>query len=192
MPDDIKAGDLQQEPTPSTEPANILTIEERAELEELRKVKELSQKDLKGKDSKITELTKQVMATKSAEEQARIEAESKHRDGLVKYTKLAVEKVGLTSDFADLITGNDYDEIDGKIQTFTKIKESMSKDYEKQIKTLTEELNILKANGTPPPSGQGAPTNERERLISLYNAAEIKGDGTAMFALKEQIQKLPK
>jgi len=192
MPDDIKAGDLQQEPTPATEPANILTIEERAELEELRKVKELSQKDLKGKDSKITELTKQVMATKSAEEQARIEAESKHRDGLVKYTKLAVEKVGLTSDFADLITGNDYDEIDGKIQTFTKIKESMSKDYEKQIKTLTEELNILKANGTPPPSGQGAPTNERERLISLYNAAEIKGDGQAMFALKEQIQKLPK
>jgi len=192
MPDDIKAGDLQQEPTPATEPANILTIEERAELEELRKVKELSQKDLKGKDSKITELTKQVMATKSAEEQARIEAESKHRDGLVKYTKLAVEKVGLTSDFADLITGNDYDEIDGKIQTFTKIKESMSKDYEKQIKTLTEELNILKANGTPPPSGQGAPTSERERLISLYNAAEIKGDGTAMFALKEQIQKLPK
>jgi len=192
MPDDIKAGDLQQEPTPATEPANILTIEERAELEELRKVKELSQKDLKGKDSKITELTKQVMATRSAEEQARIEAESKHRDGLVKYTKLAVEKVGLTSDFADLITGNDYDEIDGKIQTFTKIKESMSKDYEKQIKTLTEELNILKANGTPPPSGQGAPTNERERLISLYNAAEIKGDGQAMFALKEQIQKLPK
>jgi len=192
MPDEIKAGDLPQEPTPATEPANTLTIEERAELEELRKVKELSQKDLKGKDSKITELTKQVMATKSAEEQARIEAESKHRDGLVKYTKLAVEKVGLTSDFADLITGNDYDEIDGKIQTFTKIKESMSKDYEKQIKTLTEELNILKANGTPPPSGQGAPTNERERLISLYNAAEIKGDGQAMFALKEQIQKLPK
>ena len=158
MPDDIKAGDLQQEPTPSTEPANILTIEERAELEELRKVKELSQKDLKGKDSKITELTKQVMATKSAEEQARIEAESKHRDGLVKYTKLAVEKVGLTSDFADLITGNDYDEIDGKIQTFTKIKESMSKDYEKQIKTLTEELNILKANGNIPVKGTSAGT----------------------------------
>jgi hypothetical protein len=153
MPDEIKAGDLSQEPTPATEPANTLTIEERAELEELRRVKELSQKDLKGKDSKITELTKQVMATKTAEEQAKIESDNRLKDGLVKYTKLAVEKVGLTSDFADLITGNDYDEIDGKIQIFTKIKDSMSKDFEKQIKTLTEELNILKANGTVPTKG---------------------------------------
>lgn len=153
MPDEIKAGDLNTEPTPATEPAKTLSIEERAELEELRRVKELSSKDLKGKDTKITELTKQVMATKTAEEQARIEAENRMKAGLEKYTKLAVDKVGLSAEFAELISGNDYDEIDNKIQTFNKIKESMSKDYEKQIKTLTEELAIYKANGIPPKKG---------------------------------------
>ena len=169
-----------------------ISSDERAELETLRKQTELYKSDLSGKDKKLTELQKEIKAKMSDEERIKAESQSVLNDLLEEFKGIASGSLGLDDKHKALIKGSNKDEIKESADLIKSFKESITKDYEKQIKTLTEEINILKANGTPPPSGQGAPTNERERLISLYNAAEIKGDGQAMFAIKEQIQKLPK
>ncbi len=187
MANEIKEGlDSSQETLKEEPKVEQITAEERAELEELRRVKELSSRDLKGKDTKITELTKQIMLTKTAEEQAKIEAENKHKSTLAKYSKLAVKAVGLEDEFSELISGNDEDEIDLKIQSFVKIKESISKEKDKTIKALEDRIKILEANGTPPPSGSPTVT---ATLQTQFNEAKKLNDLPMQMAIKRQAQR---
>jgi hypothetical protein len=190
MAEEIKEVELEKGQTQTDEPKELTIdeIKEQIRLEADKKYKEL----LSGRDRANTDLKKELLATKTAEEQAKFKADEERKEWLRDVAEMSAKNIGLEDKFSGLIKGNSKDELKESADLIRSFKESITKDYEKQIKTLTEEINILKANGTPPPSGQGAPTNERERLIGLYNEAEKKGDGQAMFALKEQIQKLPK
>lgn len=135
----------------------------RAENERLKKENELKDNDLKGKDRKLTEFQKALNATKTEEERKQAEAEERRKAGIVRYSRLAVKAVGLNEDFSELITGNDEEEIDSKIDTFQKIKASIEEPHLKTIKTLQaekialeEEIKILKASGAVPKRGEGA------------------------------------
>ena len=56
----------------------------------------------------------------------------------------------------------------------------------------SERASVL-ADGNEPPAGQNKPPKaERDKLIEQYNEAEKRRDVTAMFALEEQINKIPK
>jgi hypothetical protein len=165
MADEKKQGLEETQETVKDETAkkdeiDIETI--RAENERLKKESELKANEIKTRDRKLTELQKEVNSTKTLEEQKALEAEERRKAGIARYGKLAVKSVGLADDFAELITGNDEEEIDLKIETFQKIKSSIEEPHIKQIKTLEatikaqeEEIKILKASGAVPKKGDG-------------------------------------
>jgi len=185
---EIKEG-LEEIQTTQTETQP--TIEElRAQIKEELEGK--YKNEISTRDQKLTQYQKDLKAKMSDEERIKAEAEAERKEWLEDIAKTKADSLGLDEKHSALIKGNSKDEINANAELIKSYRDSVVKDLEKQLKAKDEELNILKANGTPPPAGQGAPSSERERLISLYNAAEIKGDGQAMFALKEQIQKLPK
>lgn len=159
MADEQKGLDASQE-TSATEP--IITADERAELETLRKQTELYKSDLSGKDKKLTELQKEVKARMSAEEQAKMQAEEERKEWLSDIALTKAQALNLDDKHSALIKGNSKDEINAAAELVKSFKDSVVKDYEKKIKTLEEELNILKANGTPPPAGTPASTGKME------------------------------
>ena len=153
MADENKESDLDKEQSQVEESAKNITPEERAELEELRKYKDLSARDLAGKNTKITELSKEVKARMTEEERIKSESQSVLNDLLEEFKGIASGSLGLDDKHKALIKGSNKDEIKESADLIKSFKESITKDYEKQIKTLTEELNILKANGTAPTKG---------------------------------------
>jgi hypothetical protein len=190
MADEIKAGLDTDQVTPETKPTELTIDEIRSQIKEELEGK--YKNEISTRDQKLTQYQKDLKARMTEEERIKSESQSILNDLLEEFAGIASSSIGLDEKHKGLIKGSTKDEIKQSADLIKSFKDTIVKDYEKQIKTLTEEINILKANGTPPPSGHGAPTNERERLISLYNEAEKKGDGQAMFAIKEQIQKLPK
>jgi len=189
---EIKEGlEVTQETPTESQP----TIEEqiaKAKAEAYAEIEGKYKNEISTRDQKLTQYQKDLKALMSDEERIKAEAEAERKEWLEDIAKTKADYLGLDEKHSALIKGNSKDEINANAELIKSYRDSVVKDLEKQLKAKDEELNILKANGTAPPSGQGAPSSERERLISLYNAAEIKGDGQAMFALKEQIQKLPK
>ena len=158
MADENKESDLDKEQSQVEESAKNITPEERAELEELRKYKDLSARDLAGKNTKITELSKEVKARMTEEERIKSESQSILNDLLEEFKGIASGSLGLDDKHKALIKGGNKDEIKESADLIKSFKESITKDYEKQIKSLTEELNILKANGTVPVKGTSAGT----------------------------------
>jgi chromosome segregation ATPase len=184
MPDDIKEGlDASQE-TPK-EPATI-TADERAELETLRKQTELYKSDLSGKDKKLTELQKEVKARMSAEEQAKMQAEEERKEWLSDIAQTKAQALSLDEKHSALIKGNSKDEINAAAELVKSFKDSVVKEYEKKIKTLEEELNILKANGSAPVKGIATGTkviteaqfkamNPRDHMTFFNDGGRIEG-----------------
>jgi hypothetical protein len=76
---------------------------------------------------------------------------------LEEFKGIASGSLGLDDKHKALIKGGNKDEIKESADLIKSFKESIPKDYEKQIKTLTEEINILKANGTAPAAGTQIP-----------------------------------
>lgn len=204
MGNPTKEGDVSAkgDQTPATEPDKTTTepnIDELLEQarEEVRKESEgklaTLKKEISTRDQTITKLQKDVNATKSEEERKQIEAEERHKTVLQKYSKLAVKAAGLDESFSDLITGNNEDEIDSKIEAFMKVKESIEKPHLdlikthlEKIKSLEEEINILKASGAPP---KGGTQTEPATLQSSYDEAKKKNDFALQTAIKRQAAK---
>lgn len=171
----------------------IEKAKEEARLEAIKEAEGKFKKEISTRDQTITKLQKDVNATKSEEERKQIEAEERHKTVLQKYSKLAVKAAGLDESFSDLITGNNEDEIDSKIETFMKVKESIEKPHLEVIKThlekiksLEEEINILKASGAPP---KGGTQTEPATLQSSYDEAKKKNDFALQTAIKRQAAK---
>lgn len=171
----------------------IEKAKEEARLEAIKEAEGKFKKEISTRDQTITKLQKDVNATKSEDERKQIEAEERHKTVLHKYSKLAVKAAGLDESFSDLITGNNEDEIDSKIETFMKVKESIEKPHLEVIKThlekiksLEEEINILKASGVPP---KGGTQTEPASLQTAYDEAKKRGDFAAQTAIKRQAGK---
>lgn len=149
--EEIKEGLEVTQETPKGQPEDIESL--RAELETLRKQTELNKADLSGKDKKLTELQKEVKARMTEEERIKSESQSVLNELLEEFAIIASNSIGLDEKHRSLIKGSNKEEIKVSAELIKSFKESVTKEYEKQIKSLTEELNILKANGTPPTSG---------------------------------------
>ena len=190
MADEIKEVELEKGQTPEEQPKELTIdeIKEQVRLEADKKYKEL----LSGRDRANTDLKKELLATKTAEEQAKFKADEERKEWLKDVADMSAKNIGLDDKFSGLIKGNSKDELKESADLIRSFKETITKDFEKQIKALTEELTILKANGSAPKIGVTDPTDERSRLISEYNEAEKRGDGGAMFEIKERIRKIPK
>lgn len=199
MLDEKKEGIDANQSTPESKAAEIdveaeiAKAKEEARLEALKEAEGKYKKEISTRDQAITKLQKDVNATKSDEEKAKIEAEEQRKSILSKYSRLAVKAVGLNDDFSDLISGNNEDEIDSRIETFMKVKESIEKPHLEVIKThlekiksLEEEITILKASGAAPKGGAGA---EPATLQSAYDEAKKRGDFAAQTAIKRQAGK---
>jgi chromosome segregation ATPase len=184
MPEPIKEGAVSEQPTPAAEPAKEQSIEElRAELESYKKKTELSANEISTRDKKLTELQKEVKARMSEEERIKAESQSVLTELLEEFSNIASGSIGLDDKHKALIKGSTKDEIKASAELVKSFKESLVKDYEKQIKTLTEELAIYKANGTPPKAGtQTEPAN----LQSAYNEAIKTGNAALQIAIKRQ------
>lgn len=171
----------------------IEKAKEEARIEAIKEAEGKFKKEISTRDQTITKLQKDVNATKSEEERKQIEAEERHKTVLQKYSKLAVKAASLDESFSDLITGNNEDEIDSKIETFMKVKESIEKPHLdlikthlEKIKSLEEEINILKASGAPP---KGGTQTEPATLQSSYDEAKKKNDFALQTAIKRQAAK---
>jgi hypothetical protein len=199
MADDKKEGIDASQSTPDDKAAavdveaQIEKAKEEARAEALREAEGKYKKEISTRDQAITKLQKDVNATKSDEEKAKIEAEEQRKAILSKYSKLAVKAAGLADDFSDLITGTNEDEIDSKIETFIKVKESIEKPHFdvikthlEKIKSLEEEITILKASGAAP---KGGGATEPATLQSAYDDAKKRGDFAAQTAIKRQASK---
>ena len=184
-----------KEPATAGEPAAvdveamIEKAKEEARAEAAKEIEGKYKKEISTRDQAITKLQKDVNATKSDEEKAKIEAEEQRKTILTKYSRLAVKAAGLSDDFSDLITGNNEDEIDSKIETFMKVKESIEKPHLEVVKThlekiksLEEEINILKASGAVPKGGGGTDGKTIKRvdfnaMSEINRASYIKNGG---------------
>jgi len=70
--------------------------------------------------------------------------------------------------------------------------ESEAKDFNAAIEAAEKGFVKSSLSGPAPKSGDPVDTGKRAELITKYNEAEKNGDGNTMFALKEQIRKIPK
>jgi len=151
---EIKEGlDTVQVTPTETQP----TIEEqiaKAKAEAYAEAEGKYKNEISTRDSKLTQYQKDLKARMSEEERIKSESESILKDLLEEFAGIASSSIGLDEKHKGLIKGSTKDEIKQSADLIKSFKDSVVKDYEKQIKTLTEELNILKANGTPPPAGK--------------------------------------
>ena len=195
MADEKKEGIDTNQSTPESNAAEIdveaeiAKAKEEARLEAFKEAEGRYKKEISTRDQAITKLQKDVHATKSDEEKAKIEAEEQRKAILSKYSKLAVKAAGLADDFSDLITGTNEDEIDSKIETFMKVKESIEKPHFdvikthlEKIKSLEEEINILKASGAAPKGGGSSGDNTITRadfnaMTNEQKASHFKNGG---------------
>lgn len=193
--------DVKDQGTPKEEPAKKDDVNTDDLIEQARKeAREESEgklaalkKEISTRDQTITKLQKDINATKSDEERAKIEAEERQRNIMSKYSKLAVKAAGLDETFSELITGNNEDEIDAKIDIFMKVKESIEKPHLEvirthleKINTLEEEIKILKANGPVPKGGENT---QPATLQAAFDEAKKKGDFALQTAIKRQAAK---
>jgi len=192
MADEIKEVELAEGQTPEIQESKELSIDEvkeQARLETEKKYKEL----LSSRDKANTDLKKELLATKTAEEQAKFKIDEERKEFLKEVADMTAKNIGLDDKFSSLIKGNSKDELKESAELIRSFKDSITKDYEKQITKLEEEIKILKAGGSAPAgSGQKVVGSLREQLINQYNEAEKRGDGAEMFQIKEKIRSLPK
>jgi len=192
MADEIKEVELAEGQTPEIQESKELSIDEvkeQARLETEKKYKEL----LSSRDKANTDLKKELLATKTAEEQAKFKIDEERKEFLKEVADMTAKNIGLDDKFSSLIKGNSKDELKESADLIRSFKDSITKDYEKQITKLEEEIKILKAGGSAPAgSGQKVVGSLREQLINQYNEAEKRGDGAEMFQIKEKIRSLPK
>ena len=157
MPNSQPADQVPAQETPAVEPAIIepTADEARATLAaEIKQELELKYKnEISGLNRKVGEYDKKFLLTKTEEEQKQIESDNRTKTALDKYAKLAAKSLGLDEEFTELVSGSTDEEIDVKLATFSKLKESLEKTHLATIKKLEDELSILKANGAPPTSG---------------------------------------
>jgi len=188
-PATIPAGTIQSTPNISSE-----------EFEAIKKALEDSKKEISGLNRKNTEYEKAIQQKEleKLSEQDRAKAELE----LIKQEKLKTEaeikeislarvidtelfNAGITPEFAKRIKGETPEEIKADIKLF-------KEQYDKDVNALVEK-KVNEALGGKPPATGGTPSGSlRQQLINQYNEAEKKGDGAAMFSLKEHIRKLPK
>jgi len=177
-----KGLETTQETLPTETAKETITAEERAELETLRKESELIKRDLKGKDSKITELSKVVKDKTTVEEQLKMKADEERAEWLADIAKTKAESLQLDDKHSALIKGSSKDEINASAELVKSLLDSVNQVKDKTIKALEDKIKILEANGTPPPAGNGGIAGKveftREELKDpanrkLYN--ETKG-----------------
>jgi len=172
MADEIKEVELTEGQTPEIQESKELSIDEvkeQARLETEKKYKEL----LSSRDKANTDLKKELLATKTAEEQAKFKIDEERKEFLKEVADITAKNIGLDDKFSSLIKGNSREELKESAELIRSFKDSITKDYEKQIKTLTEELNVLKANTQAPAAGNTTPP---ATLQSAYQDAIKTGN----------------
>ena len=92
----------------------------------------------------------------SDEERIKSEAQSTLQDLLEEFSNVAAANIGLDDKHKSLLKGNTKDEIKSTAESLKSFKESIEKPHLDKIKSLEEEIKILKANGTPPKNGAGS------------------------------------
>ena len=154
MADEIKEGLDKDQVTPKEEPkVESITAEERAELAKLREESELLKRDLKGKDTKITEYQKDLKARMTEEERIKAQAEEERKEWLNDIAKTKADALQLDEKHSALIKGSSKDEINQSAEIVKSLIESVSKEKDKTIKALEDRIKILEANGEPPKKG---------------------------------------
>jgi len=156
MGEDNKAGLDTDQVTPETKPTEQTIEEIKAQIKEELEGK--YKNEISTRDQKLTQYQKEIKAKMSDEERIKAESQSVLNDLLEEFKGIASGSLGLDDKHKALIKGSNKDEIKESADLIKSFKESITKDYEKQIKTLTEELNILKANGNIPVKGTSAGT----------------------------------
>jgi hypothetical protein len=121
----------------------------------------------------------------SDEERIKAESQSVLNDLLEEFKGIASGSLGLDDKHKALIKGSNKDEIKESADLIRSFKESIIKDYEKQIKTLTEENNILKANGSAPV--KGVPIGAKVITEAQFKAMNPR-DHAAFFASGGKIE----
>ena len=183
MPEKKEEGSVDVQVTPTQESAkkDEINIDElRAELDALKKKSELSANEISTRDKKITDLSKEIKARMTEEERIKAESQSVLQELLEEFSTIASNSIGLDDKHKALIKGNTKDEIKASAELLKSYKESLVKDFEKQIKALTEENNVLKASGQAPKSG-ASPVPEG--LQAQYDAAKKSGKADEMIAI---------
>ena len=112
--------------------------------------------EISGLNRKVTESEKAYKLRLSEEERTKAEADEKRKLYLERYVKLAVKAAGFDESFSELFSGVDEEDIDKRVSSFDKLKQTIEKPHLDKIKSLEEEIKILKANGTPPKNGAGS------------------------------------
>jgi hypothetical protein len=155
MGEDNKAGLDTDQVTPETKPTELTIDEIKAQIKEELEGK--YKNEISTRDQKLTQYQKDLKARMTEEERIKSESQSILNDLLEEFKGIASGSLGLDDKHKALIKGGNKDEIKESADLIKSFKESITKDYEKQIKTLTEEINILKANGTAPAAGTQIP-----------------------------------
>lgn len=152
MAEENKEVELEKGQTPEVPESKELSIEEAKEqirLETEKKYKEL----LSSRDKANTDLKKELLATKSAEEQAKFKADEERKEWLADIAKTKAEAMQLDEKHSLLIKGNTKDEINHSAEIVKSLIESINKEKDKTIKALEDKIKILEANGNPPKKG---------------------------------------
>ena len=185
MSEDNKAGQGETQATPGSKEIDIEKIKKEVEASIEAKYKT----EISGLNRKVTESEKQLKARLTEEEQAKIAQDEKRKADLGRYAKMAAKAAGFDDAFSELITGSDGDEIDRKVEVFSKMKESIEKPHLEVVKThlekiksLEEEINILKASGAVPKGGGGTDGKTIKRvdfnaMSEINRASYIKNGG---------------
>jgi len=163
----------------------------KAELEAIKTFAETQKKEISGRDSKITELSKQLKElsknsmTEEEIRQARereiteeLEKVKREKDELIRsgIVSKALSDAGLKSDFASFITGRDEQTISEQVKILSEnINHNATEQKQKEINSIL--------GGQPPQKGTQPQNND---LQSLYNNAKSKNDIAMMNAIKRK------
>jgi len=152
MAEENKEVELEKGQTPEVPESKELSIEEAKEqirLETEKKYKEL----LSSRDKANTDLKKELLATKSAEEQAKFKADEERKEWLADIAKTKAEALQLDEKHSALIRGSSKDEINQSAELVKSLIDSVNKEKDKTIKALEDRIKILEANGETPKKG---------------------------------------
>jgi hypothetical protein len=177
--------DVNQETQTETQP----TIEEqiaKAKAEAYAEAEGKYKNEISTRDTKLTQYQKDLKAKMSDEERIKAEAEAERREWLSDIAQTKAQALSLDEKHSALIKGNSKDEINAAAELVKSFKDSVVKEYEKKIKTLEEELNILKANGSAPVKGIATGTkviteaqfkamNPRDHMTFFNDGGRIEG-----------------